>query len=203
MRLSSTTLRITLVASVLLTCLVGSAGAKLFHTQKEALALAFPEATRVEAKTHILTPEQASEIESQSRSELESRLVTLHTAWQGDVLLGFAHIDVHTVRTKAEGLMVVLSPEGVVRSVRVLAFYEPLDYLPTARWYEQFVGKGGEDGLRVGRDIDAVSGATLSARAASAGVRRALAFHAVLLQGEAGPKRVGGASAGATNEDSE
>jgi len=157
-------------------------GAKVFYSQQEALALAFPEADRVDRKTHILTDAQVESIQSQARVKLESRLVAIHTAWRGGELLGYAHIDVHTVRTKPEGFMVVLAPDGAVRSVQILAFYEPLDYLPTSRWYDRFMGKSKADRLRLGRDIDAVSGATLTARAATEGVRRALAYYEVLLR---------------------
>ena len=72
-------------------------------------------------------------------------------------------------------------PGGEVRSLRVLAFYEPLDYLPTKRWYRQFEAKSADAALRLGRDIHGVVGSTLSSRAATAGVRRALALHRVLL----------------------
>ena len=62
------------------------------------------------------------------------------------------------------------------------AFHEPLDYLPTKRWYERLVGVDTTGPLRIGRDVDAVSGATLSARAATASVRRMLAYHRLLLR---------------------
>ena len=156
-------------------------GAKVFYGQKEALALAFPDASRIERKTHILEDTEVAAIEALARSELGSRLVAIHTAWRGDELLGFAHIDVHTVRTKPEGFMVVLGPRGTVDAVRVLAFYEPIEYLPTQRWYDRFTGKAPDDRLRLGHDVDAVSGATLSARAATDGVRRVLAYYEVLL----------------------
>ena len=68
------------------------------------------------------------------------------------------------------------------RRCRILAFHEPLDYLPTNRWYSQFSGKTGQDLLRVGRDVHGVVGATLSARAAADGVRRMLAYWEVLLR---------------------
>ena len=109
-------------------------------------------------------------------------MIVLYTAWRDGELLGFAHIDVHNVRTKPEAFLVVLTPEGVVRSVRILAFHEPLDYLPTDRWYTQFEGKSTEDRLLVGRDVHGVVGATLSARAAADGVRRMLAYWQVLLR---------------------
>jgi transcriptional regulator of nitric oxide reductase len=162
-------------------CVGGEAGAKVFHTQQEALALAFPEADRIESETHILSASEVSGIETLARSELPTRLVTIYTGWQGDEKLGYAHIDVHIVRTKPEGFMVVLGPDGVVREVRILAFHEPLDYMPSERWYGRFIGKTRGDGVRVGRDIDAVSGATLTTRAAADGVRRMLAYYQVLL----------------------
>jgi hypothetical protein len=164
---------------------LGAAGARaeVFHTQKEALALAFPEADRVESETFVLTEEQAARIESLSRAPLESKLVKIHRGLRGGELLGYAVIDVHNVRTLPEALLVVLSAAGEVRNLRVLAFHEPLDYLPRERWYQQFDAKTGSAPLRLGGDIHGIVGATLSARAATQGVRRALAYYDVLLQG--------------------
>lgn len=157
------------------------ARAKLFHSQEEALVLAFPEADRITKKVHILSDGEVAAIESMARSRVETRLVAIHTAYRDGELLGYAHIDVHTVRTKPEGFMVVLRPDGSVSDVEILAFYEPLEYLPTSSWYDRFTGKARDDRLRVGRDVDAVTGATLSARAATEGVRRMLAYYQVLL----------------------
>jgi len=156
--------------------------AKVFASQEQALAEAFPEASRIDRRTVILRKNDAAEIAAITHAEVQAKIVVLHTAYQADELIGYAHIDVHNVRTKPEALMIVLTPTGTVRSVRMLAFHEPLDYLPTDRWFAQFVGKSKRDGLRVGRDIHGVVGATLSAHAAVDGVRRMLAYWEVLLQ---------------------
>ena len=158
--------------------------AAVFHSQKEALEQVFPDA-EIRERTWVLSSEQVGQIEKLARSKLESQIVTLHSGWKGDELLGYAFIEVHTVRTKAEAFMVVIDPDGVVKSVMILAFHEPLDDLPTDRWYTQFGGKTLADGLRVGRDLHGVLGATLSTRAVSAGVRRALAIYRVLVQNAA------------------
>ena len=172
-----------MLAAVALASLPGTeADAKVFYSRQEAIALAFPAADRVEKRTFILTPEQTERIEERSRSPLETKLVTLYTGWKDGRVQGYAHIDVHTVRTKPEGLMVVLDAAGKVRSLRVLAFHEPQDYLPTKRWYAQFEGKSLGDSLRLGRDVHGVAGATLSARATTRGVRRALAYYEVLIR---------------------
>ena len=91
-------------------------------------------------------------------------------------------IDIHNVRTLPEAFIVVLTPAGVVQTLRVLAFHEPLDYLPSDRWYSQFDSKSLEEPLRVGGDVHGVVGATLSARATACGVRRVLAYYQVLIE---------------------
>ena len=158
------------------------AQAKVFASQNQAIAEAFPDSTRVDRKTMILRKAQVKAIESRTGAQVEAKIVVFHIAYRDDELLGYAHIDVHTVRTQPEAFLIVLTPEGRVRTVRILAFHEPLDYLPTDRWYKQFADKGKGDSLRVGRDIHGVVGATLSARVAADGVRRMLAYYEVLLR---------------------
>lgn len=172
------------LAPALLVAALGAgmpAAAKVFYTQEEALALAFPDAERVEARNWVLTDEQAGRIEELSRAKLDSKLVRAWRGAKGDAILGWALIDVHTVRTQAEAFLVVLTPGGSVRTVRMLAFHEPLDYLPPERWYEQFDGKTRDDPLRVGGDIHGIAGATLSSQAVTRGVRTALALYQVLI----------------------
>lgn len=173
------------IASMLSFVLAAAPGvghAKVFAGRKDALAAAFPTALRIDEKTHVLDDELAARCERHARAPLESRLITLYTAWGEEGVLGYAHISIHNVRTKPEALLIVLTPGGEVRSVRILAFHEPLDYLPAGRWYDQFSGTTRETPLRIGHDIHGVVGSTLSARAASDAVRHALAFYELLLR---------------------
>jgi hypothetical protein len=160
----------------------GPVEAKVFYSRSEALEMAFPGADQIEDDTFILDAEQVSRIEELAGSPVDSKLVKIYRGLQGGKLLGYAVIDVHRVRTLPEAFMVVLDPEGEIRSLRMLAFHEPLDYLPTDRWYGQFEEKGLAEPLRVGGDIHGVVGATLSAHATTRGVRRILAYYQVLIQ---------------------
>lgn len=164
--------------------LLASAGAeaKVYNSRSEALALAFPDADRIESEVYVLDESQAARVEEIARSPLESKLVKLHKAVKGDVILGYGFIDMHTVRTLPEAFLVVLTPEGQVRSLRLLAFHEPSEYQPTKRWYGQFERKSRRSPLRLGDDIHGIVGATLSARATTRGVRRALALYEILIQ---------------------
>lgn len=156
--------------------------AKIFASQKQALAEAFPDASRIERKTLVLRDAEVAKIEAMTGEKVRAKVVVIHVAYKGDAVDGFAEIAVHTVRTQPEAMLIVLSPDGRVRSVRVIAFHEPLDYLPTERWYAQFADKGKDDRLQLGREIHGVVGATLSAQAAVDGVRRMLAYYEVLLR---------------------
>lgn len=164
--------------------------AKIFASQKQAIAEAFPEATRVERRTFVLTRDQIAALTTALGTPVEAKVVVYHVAFAGEKLLGFAEIAVHKVRTQPEALLLVLDPDGRVRSVRIIAFHEPLDYLPTDRWYAQFVGKKRGDGFTLGREIHGVVGATLSAQAAADAVRRFLVYFEVLLR----PAYVAGAA---------
>ncbi len=169
------------VAAVVATTVAAPAAAKVFHSRAEALEMAFPGADRIDGTTFVLHNEQVEQIEQRMRGQLERKLAKVYAAFQGDEILGYAVIDVHDVRTLAEAIMVVLTPSGEVRSLRILAFHEPLEYLPTQRWYRQFKSQSLDKPLRLGGDIHGVVGSTLTARATTEAVRRALAYYEVLV----------------------
>lgn len=169
-----------LAAAVAVVGLVPPACAVVFHAKDEALALAFPGSDRVEDRAFILTDEQKQAVEKRARAPVESQLWTVYIGWHGDELLGYAVIDTHVVRTLPEAVMVVLSPAGEVRRAEVLAFYEPPEYVPTERWTKQFDGRHLDDDMKLGGGIQGITGATLSATAMTAGVRRVLALYGVL-----------------------
>ena len=174
------------LGAALLLCLVTSAtgvhGA-VFHSRDEISALAFPDADRVESRHVFLTPEERERIERIAASELDSDLLTIYVGYRAGEVVGYALLDSHLVRTLTETLLIVLSREGMVGAIYVMAFHEPSEYLPSDRWLELLRDRPLSDGLRVGRDIVGITGATLSARAAVSSVRRALAIHAVVLDG--------------------
>ena len=178
----SRAIQIVLLVALSLALPAIGARAKVFYSRSEALALAFPEADRVEDRTHILSEEHVAQIESLAHGPLDSRLVRIYTGFEKGEVVGYAFIDVHTVRTLPEAFLIVLSPQGAVRTLRVLAFHEPLEYKPSDRWYEQFEDKSLAEPLRVGGDVHGIVGATLSARATTRGVRRALALYEVIVQ---------------------
>ncbi len=161
--------------------LPGAAGAAVFETQEKALARAFPPPARVLRSTAYLTPAQVEAARKAAQAPLESAVVTRYAAFGVDgAHLGTAYFDDHVVRTAREVLMIVVAPDGSLRSVDVLAFGEPQDYLPREGWLKRAEGKKAGEGLFVGRALAHVTGATLTTRAIAAAVRRVLALDSTI-----------------------
>ena len=168
-----------------------AAKGKVYYSKSEALDSAFPDADRVESRTIVLSDEQATAIESLAKAKLETRLITVYTGVTNNEIVGYAFIDIHTVRTLPEAFLIVLSPEGEIQSLRVLAFYEPEEYLPTERWLAQFDHRVLDSELRLGGEIHGIAGSTLSARSVTAGVRRSLAIFQLVVKAKQGKLQIG------------
>jgi hypothetical protein len=160
----------------------GLAGAGVTYAKDEALKLAFPDA---EVRTHtvFLTPEQLAAVKERAGVDVDSKLFTYYEGRRDGELVGFAVIDTHIVRTLPETFLAVLSPDGVIARVIVLAFYEPPEYQPRPRWLAQFEHRA-LDGApwRLGHDLHGISGATLTALAVRDGLRKILVLHDVVMR---------------------
>jgi len=78
---------------------------------------------------------------------------------------------------------VALTRDGAVRSVEILDYRETYGgEIRNANWRQQFVGKRFGSQLQLDKDIKNISGATLSSRHVTDGVRRLLATWQVVLR---------------------
>ncbi len=145
----------------------------------EALRVSFPEATFARDTLLLTEPEKyrAAELSGQNTPPA---LVSRYLIRQDGDVVAYAYLDKHKVRALPETLMVVLDAEGVLQKVHILAFREPQEYLPRAGWYRQFRGKTVDDEIRMKKNIDGVTGATLTSRATTQCARRVMAIHEVL-----------------------
>jgi hypothetical protein len=69
---------------------------------------------------------------------------------------------------------------GKVKRVDVTAFLEPPEYRASEGWLRQYRDRVLDNELNLNRAIRPIAGASLTARAANAAVRRVLAIDAVL-----------------------
>jgi Na+-translocating ferredoxin:NAD+ oxidoreductase RnfG subunit len=154
----------------------GASLAKVYSTKAEALKKAFPDAVKVERKNLFLTDDDIKRISELARAKVESKLFTYYRAVGSDGVMGYAVIQSHVVRTKPVVYMAVIAPDGSLDHVEILAFYEPGEYLPSTRWLGQFMGKRLSERLWINRDIQAITGATISSYTMTREIRKVLAI---------------------------
>lgn len=158
--------------------LAPAANAEVFTTREQALAEAFPGAA-IERRSIVLDARQGAAVQKRARAKLETRVGGAYVAMRGDTLLGTAFFDTRNIRTMPGTFMIVIAPDSTVARVEMLAFHEPQDYRPPARWLAQFRGRPLSDRLWPKREIRSLSGASLTSQAVTESVRLALALYEV------------------------
>lgn len=167
---------------LLASCVLPAEAAAQTLTQDEALALAFPEADRVERRTAYLEEAdlaRAAELAGPD-VEIESGIVTYYVAVRDGEPAGVAYFDAHRVRTLPEVLMIVVGTDDRIRRLEVVSFHEPPEYRPPDGWLRQLHDRPLDATLSLRGEIVGITGATLSANAVTAAARRVLALHEVI-----------------------
>jgi hypothetical protein len=149
--------------------------ATVYLTVEQAQDILFPGATLI-PDFQELTPAQVSAIEKLSGVSVRGRKLRLWRASTG----GFLIVDQVVGKHDYIPFAVALDEEGAVKGVEILEYRESYGgQIRDPQWRAQFAGKH-EASLKFGKDIRNISGATLSSRHITDGVKRLLATHAVL-----------------------
>ncbi len=158
----------------------GNTIGKIYYSKSEAMELAFGNNAKVEMLPIFFTEEQIHQTERLARVKIDSALFTFYVGKQEGKIIGYAAIESHTVRTRPETLLIVLTPEGEPKAIHVLAFHEPPEYQPSGKWFAQLYHRVLEE-LDFNTGVQGITGATLSTREALSSVRKVLAIHRMIL----------------------
>ena len=158
---------------LILFCLPALSGqAERFLTVEQALRVCFPHVERSEAITLKLSAEEIKAIERESKQKVKKNEVKLWVAHPGGMLIVDQVIGKHDFIDYA----VAIATNGAVLQVEILEYREHYGgQIRQPKWREQFKGKTARDPLKVGGNIYNISGATLSCRHVTEGVKRLLA----------------------------
>ena len=149
----------------------------------EAQRLSFPEATEFVEAHIVFKPADIAAIERRSGQKVRARGEQVWRAQSGGRLLGFFIVDYVIGKHEVIDYSVAIDAAGRVKRVEVLQYRESYGAeIANRGWLAQFTGKGGDDTLAPGRDVTIISGATLSSRHVTEGIKRVLAIHDLLLR---------------------
>jgi Na+-transporting NADH:ubiquinone oxidoreductase subunit NqrC len=156
---------------------VPAAYAATYLSVEQAQAAMFPRAAFT-ASPQTLTPAQVAEIQKRSGQRVLSPKLRAWRVSTGGWFLVDQVIGKHEFITFALGV----DAGGAVKGIEILEYRESYGgEVNGAAWRAQFVGKRADAPLKLGADIRNISGATLSSKHITDGVKRLLATHAVAL----------------------
>jgi Na+-transporting NADH:ubiquinone oxidoreductase subunit C len=154
-----------------------------YLTVPAAQRLSFPEADQFVVAHVKFTPAQVQAIETMSGQKQLLRGQEIWRASQGGKLQGYFIVDYVIGKHLVIDYSVALSPEGVVRRIEILNYRESYGgEISNPDWRKQFVGKTARSRLALNDGITNISGATLSSRHVTEGVRRVLATYEICLK---------------------
>lgn len=144
-----------------------------------ALHLMFPDATEFAQVGLALTIEQVRAIDSRIRPSGGARVPRVIEVRREGRAIGRVYLDGVIGKTELIDYATAIDADGRVRQVEILTYRESHGYeVRNPRWRQQFVGKGVATPPALGEGIANISGATLSCRHLTDGVRRLLLLHA-------------------------
>ncbi len=156
--------------------------AKYMSVEQAQVAI-FPFADEYVANPVQLTPQQMQEIDRLSGVSGRTPNQQVWRVRAKGKMVGWFIVDYvigkHELITYALGI----EPDGSVRQVQVIEYLENVgSQVRYPRWNNQFVGKTVKDPVQVDSDIENISGATLSSRHLTDGIRRLLFLHQIVLR---------------------
>ena len=150
-----------------------SVEAKKYFTRQQAEKLCFPEADRFQWQTTYFTAEQAKAVKAAAKITKIHRGVWYGLAYQKDQIIGALVFDAVIGKHEYIDYVIALTTEGKVRQIEILEYRESWGgEVRRSGWRKQFVGKTTQSKLRLNDGIHNISGATMSCRSITDGVRK-------------------------------
>jgi Na+-translocating ferredoxin:NAD+ oxidoreductase RnfG subunit len=159
---------------------VAPAYAAEYMTVEAAQRVAFPEASAFVPVALNLSADARARLDEFAQPP-GARDPRVWRAMAGGKFLGTFYADAVIGKQEYIGYALSLDATGRVLRLDILVYREAHGYeIRNDRWRAQFAGKTAADPVEVNRDIANISGATLSCRHVTDGVRRLLALNALL-----------------------
>jgi len=149
--------------------------AEVFMSEEEAVKLMLPKSERVRKEVIQLTAEKKELIEQRIGWKFPEQTFELYIGETRERIDGYAMVHNTIGKHKHMTYMVGVDNKGLVSDVELLVFREARgSEVGRKRFNVQYEGKTVLDPIRINKDIINITGATMSVRSISAGVKRVL-----------------------------
>ncbi len=149
--------------------------AEVFMSEEEAVKIILPKSQRVRKEVIELTQDKKTLIEQRIGWKFPEHAFELYIGETGEKIDGYAMVHNTIGKHKHMTYMVGVDAKGACSDVELLVFREARgSEVGRKRFNVQYEGKTVSDPIRLNKDIINITGATMSARSISAGVKRVL-----------------------------
>ncbi len=147
----------------------------VYLTEEEALKILFPKAQKIHAEELRLTPDQKVQIQDRIGWKFPEESFRAFQAETDGKVDGYAVIQETIGKHRPITYIVGITPQGKVFDVEIMVYRESKgSEVRRKRFNAQYEGKTAQDPISINKDIINITGATMSVRSVSAGVKRAL-----------------------------
>jgi Na+-translocating ferredoxin:NAD+ oxidoreductase RnfG subunit len=148
---------------------------EVYLTEDQALKLLFPKSQQVRPEELRLTPEQKARIQERIGWKFPEDSFRAFKAESNGKVDAYAVVQETIGKHRPITYLVGVTPDGKVSDIEILVYRESKgSEVRMKRFNSQYEGKTPLDPIRINKDIINITGATMSVRSVSAGVKRAL-----------------------------
>ncbi|MYD31287.1 MAG: FMN-binding protein [Nitrospira sp. SB0661_bin_20] len=148
---------------------------EIYFSEDEAAKVMFPDSEKIRRETLTLTDEQKAFVEEVIGWEFPEYTFDVFIGETKEEIDGYAVIQNTIGKHRPITYMVGVTATGECMNFEVMVYREARgNEIATKRFNYQYQGKTIGDPIRINRDIINITGATMSVRSASAGVKRVL-----------------------------
>jgi Na+-translocating ferredoxin:NAD+ oxidoreductase RnfG subunit len=152
--------------------------AKIYVSTEQAQKLIFPN-KQLTTYPVVLTEDIQDKMQSASSVRHPFKGDRTWKAADGSFFIVDEVVGKHEMITYAIGI----TPNGTIQSIEVMEYVESYGYeVAEQSWRNQFIGKTAEDPLKLKQDIQNISGATLSCKHLTDGVKRLMVMYDLALK---------------------
>lgn len=149
--------------------------AEVFMSEEEGVKVMLPKSDRVRKDVIKLSPEKKAQIEERIGWKFPEESFEVYIGETGAQIDGYALVQNTIGKHKPMTYMVGVDAKGRVSDIELLVFRESRgSEIRQKRFNTQYEGKTVLDPVRINKDIINISGATMSVRSMSAGIKRVL-----------------------------
>ena len=171
------------ISFFLIICFFTPLQAKVFIKPIEAMKENYPTSTQIIREKKALSSATIKKLQKDAHTKLSSKNYEIYQAKKENQTLGYGILINKKVRSKNAVVLYFIAKDELL-GIEIIAFNEPLEYLPNKAWQEKFKDKKTDTMLQLGKDIPTITGATLSAKSVLDGSRIAFALYNELIKGK-------------------